>query len=666
MRRFRFAIALAIAMIAAVQYPLRDAAAQAQATDVDWPYYGGDAGAQRYSPLLQISPDNVTRLKVAWVYHTGDISNGGKDVSKSGFENTPIVVDGRMYISTPFCRVIALDPASGRELWSYDPQIKKDTVYSEGFINRGVSTWLDPGRKDGDACRRRIFIGTIDARLIALDADSGKLCPDFGDGGQINLRSGIKNIERIGYYGEYEETSAPAIIDDLVIVGSGVGDNRSLSEPLGTVRAFDTRSGKLRWAWNPIPQGPDDPAWKQWKPEDASATGAANVWAPISVDPASDLVFLPVGSASPDYYGGFRRGAALYSDSLVALHAKTGALAWYFQTTHHDLWDYDNPSQPLLCTLKKDGKLIPAVVQGTKRGELFIFNRITGEPLFPIVEKPVPQSDVPGEETAPTQPFPTLPPPLVPQSFSADEAFGKIYFDRRNCRERMAQLRDDGVFTPPSLKGSLIVPGNTGGMNWSGEAFDQRRQWIVTNVNNLVAEVHLIPRADLEMQMSNSRGFGLEFAPQLQTPYAMSRVFMRSKFPGFPCNPPPWGSLVAVDLVSGQIKWSVPLGDIAAVLRSSMHLPLPPLDYGAPSLGGAIVTAGDLVFIAGALGDPHLRAFDIETGKVLWTGDLPAAGNATPMTYQIAGKQYVVIAAGGHAKFDSKRSDSLVAFTLPD
>jgi quinoprotein glucose dehydrogenase len=633
---------------------------------IEWPYYGNDRGGQRLSPLVQINRDNVSQLKVAWVYHTGDVSNGGKDRSRSGFENTPIVVDGVMYISTPFCRVIALDPETGRELWSYDPQIRKDTVYSEGFINRGVSSRLDPTRKPGEPCRRTIFIGTIDARLIALDAASGKLCSDFGDAGQIDLRTNIKNIERISYYGEYEETSPPAIIDDLVIVGSGIGDNRAVYEPLGTVRAFDARTGKLRWSWNPIPQSPKDPAWKDWKPADAPATGAANAWAPISVDPDNELVFLPVGSASPDYYGGRRRGLGRYADSIVALRAKTGELAWYFQTTHHDLWDYDNPAQPVLCTIEKGGKFIPAVVQPTKRGELFIFNRLTGEPLFPIDEKPVPQTDVPGEETSPTQPFPELPPPLVPQSVTAADAFGDRDFDRKQCRERIEKLRNEGIFTPPSLQGTLQVPGNTGGMNWSGAAYDQRRQWIVTNVNNMVSEVHLIPRAELQTQMNNSRGFDLEIAPQLGTPYAMSRVFMRAKFPGAPCNPPPWGSLVAVDIVSGQIKWSVPLGDPSGLARAMTHLPIPDQHRGFPSLGGAIVTAGNLVFIAGSLGDPHFRAFDIDTGKLLWTGDLPAAGNATPMTYQLAGgRQYVVIAAGGHSKIDSPRSDSLVAFALP-
>jgi quinoprotein glucose dehydrogenase len=633
---------------------------------VDWPNYGNDPGAERYSSLDQINRDNVSQLKVAWIYHTGDVSNGGEHRSKTGFENTPIVVDGTMYISTPFCRVIALDPLTGTEKWSYDPQIKRDTFYSEGFINRGVSTWLDPTRKPGEPCQRRIFIGTIDARLIALDAVSGKLCSDFGAAGQINLKTGVKYIEKLGYYGEYEETSPPVIIDDMVIVGSAIGDNRAVDEPLGIARAFDARTGALRWSWNPIPQGADDPAWKDWTPEDATRTGAGNAWAPLSADPQNDLVFLPVGSASPDYFGGFRRGPGPYADALVALHAKTGKLAWYFQTTHHDLWDYDNPCQPLLCTIRRNGSEIPAVVQGTKRGQLFIFNRVTGEPVFPITEKPVPQSDVPGEQTAPTQPFPSAPPPLVRQTLSADDAWGVMFFDRRQCRKRMEKLRAGGIFTPPSLNGSLIVPGNTGGMNWSGAAYDPQRQLLVTNVNNMASEVHLIPRAEFQQRLNASRGFDLEFAPQLGAPYAMSRVFMRSSFPGLFCTPPPWGELVAVDLLKGEIRWSVPLGNASAMIRGMTHIPMPDFHWGLPSLGGEIITAGGLVFIAGAMGDPHFRAFDIDSGKVLWTADLPAAGNATPMTYRGSdGRQYVVIAAGGHAKFDAKRSDALVAFALP-
>ncbi len=628
----------------------------------EWPNYGNDPGGMRYSPLDQINRDNVAQLQVAWTYHTGDVSDGTRAKRKSSFENTPIVVDGTMYLSTPFNRVIALDPETGAQKWAYDPQIDlQSSFYSEGLINRGVSSWLDPAKKSDEACRRRIFIATIDARLIALDAAGGQPCADFGNQGQIDLKNGVANIDKLKYRGEYEETSPPAIIDDLVIVGSAIGDNGHVDEPSGVVRAFDARSGVVRWVWNPIPQSAADPAWKTWPHTNAPQTGAANIWSIISVDRDHDLVFLPGSSASPDYYGGERLGDDLYSDALVALHGSTGKLAWYFQTTHHDLWDYDNPSMPLLCTIRRNGAEIPAVVQGTKRGSLFVFNRLTGEAIYPIVERAAPPSDVPGEQAAPTQPFPSLP-PLVPLSVSVDDAFGVMYFDRRQCRNRMAALRNDGIFTPPSIAGSLVIPGNVGGMNWSSAAFDPERQLLVANTNNLVAEVHLIPRADFTEQANASRGFETEFAPMAGTPYGMSRVFMRSSFPGLPCNPPPWGSLTAVDLSSGQIKWTVPLGNI----MSFLHLPLPDPHWGAPNLGGAIVTAGGVVFIAATI-DPYIRAFDIETGQELWRAKLPAGGQATPMTYRLSsgGKQYLVIAAGGHGKLGSKLGDSLVAFALP-
>lgn len=627
----------------------------------DWPSYGGDPGGQRYSALDQINRQNVSQLEVAWTYHTGDVSDGTRTKRKSAFENTPIVVDGTMYISTPFSRVVALDPETGKEKWTYDPQIDLQASYSEGLTNRGVASWLDQNRKADQPCQRRIFIATIDARLIGLDAVSGHPCSDFGASGQIDLKRAGADVQTV-YQGEYEVTSPPAIIDDLVIVGSAIGDNTRANEPTGVVRAFDARSGELKWSWYPIPRDASDPAWKTWANGDAAKTGAANVWSIISVDRDNDLVFLPVSSASPDYYGGVRAGDDLYSDSLVALHAKTGQLAWHFQTTHHDLWDYDNPAMPLLCTIRKDGKEIPAVVQGTKRGSLFVFNRLTGEPLFPIVERAVAQTDVPGEHTSPTQPFPTLPPPLVPQTISADDAWGIMYFDRRGCRQRMAALRAEGIYTPPSIGGSMQIPGNVGGMNWSSAAFDPQRQLLVTNTNNLVTEIHLIPRAQFTETANSTRGFGIEYAEQNGTPYGMSRVIMRSSFPGLPCNPPPWGALSAVDLSSGQIKWSVPLGNAFR----AFHIPLPDPHWGTPNLGGAIVTAGGVVFV-GASMDPYIRAFDTDAGEQLWEAKLPAGGQATPMTYRIGGdgKQYVVIAAGGHGRLGTKLGDSLVAFVLP-
>ncbi len=650
-------IAMAFLIAVALAMP---AVGGAQDTSAQWPSYGNDPGGERYSPIDQINRSNVSQLKVAWTYHTGDVSDGTHTKRKTSFENTPIVVDGTMYISTPFSRVIALDPATGAEKWTFDPRIDLQAYYSEGLINRGVASWLDSSRAPGQPCNRRIFVATIDARLIALDAATGKTCADFGSAGQVNLKTAGIEVHTV-YDGEYEETSPPAIIDNLVIVGSAIGDNTRVDEPPGTVRAFDTRTGALKWMFNPVPKSPDDPGWKEWKPEQAQKTGAGNIWSIISVDPQNDLVFIPGASASPDYYGGERLGSDLYADALVALHASTGKIAWAFQTTHHNLWDYDIPAMPLLCTIHRNGAEIPAVVQATKRGSLFIFNRLTGEPVFPITERPVPKSDVPGEEAWPTQPFPELPPPLVPQTVSAVDAFGVTFLDRRQCRKRMEGLRSEGIFTPPSIRGSLIVPGNAGGMNWSGGAFDPQHQLYVTNTNNLVADVHLVPRAQFDEEAKAARGSDVQFTEQNGTPYGLSRAIMRSSL-GLPCNPPPWGLLSAVDLSTGQIKWSVPLGSIERFLGLSSILR--DHGWGTPNFGGAIVTAGGLVFVGASL-DPTFRAFDVETGQLLWQTELPAGGQATPMTYKIGGKQYVVIAAGGHGNLGTKLGDSVVAFALP-
>lgn len=430
----------------------------------EWPYYGGNPGGMRYSPLTQISRENVRELKIAWVFHTGDVSDGSHHRRKSEFECTPILVDGTLYLSTAFNRVLALDPETDRERWSYDPKIDLHANYSEGLMNRGVSTWLDQQAGPDVPCRRRIFIATIDARLIALDAATGKPCTDFGQHGQVDLTQGIKNIIRRG---EYEETSPPAVIDDLVIVGSAIADNDRVEVPSGVVRAFGARTGALRWSWNPIPQDPNDPARKTWE-NGADITGAANAWAPISVDPARDLIFVPTGSASPDYYGGERKGNDEWADSVVALRGKTGESVWGFQLVHHDLWDYDTAAQPLLTTLRRNDREVPVVVQGNKTGSLFVLDAATGAPVFPVEERPVPQTNVRGEQTSPTQPFPVAPPPLTPQRLSASDAWGLTPWDRDACRDRIKKLRSEGVFTPPSVAGSIAFPGNLGGMNWSG------------------------------------------------------------------------------------------------------------------------------------------------------------------------------------------------------
>src|SRR5262245_53802556 len=414
-------------------------AAPPDGPSAEWPYYGGDAGGSRYSPLTQINQANVAALTVAWEYHTGDVSDGSGGRRPSAFEATPIVANGTLYVTTPFNRVVALDPETGREQWQFDPQIDLRGPYSEGLINRGVALWIDPSRIAGAVCRQRLFLATIDARLFALDAATGQPCADFGPGGSIDLTRGIANITRRG---EYQETSAPAVVDDLVIVGSSIADNDRVASPSGEVRAFDARTGAQRWSWNPIPAS-------------LAPTGAGNAWSTISVDAERGLVFVPTGAPSPDYHGLQRPGDNKWANAVVALSAKSGELVWGFQLVHHDLWDYDTASQPVLATVRRPGGEIPVVLQGSKTGHLFVLERQTGTPVFGVEERPVPQSDADGEHAAPTQPFPLAPPPLVPQRLSAAEAWGPSPADREFCRAAMASLRSEGIFTPPSVTGSI-------------------------------------------------------------------------------------------------------------------------------------------------------------------------------------------------------------------
>jgi quinoprotein glucose dehydrogenase len=652
-RGLRFLLVAAMVVLCArmPNASAQSSADPAGAAQNDWAYYGHDAGGTRYSPLAQINRANVAKLRVAWTFHTGDISDGSGRPKRSGLETTPILVDGMLYFTTPFNRVFAVNPETGKQLWVYDPMIDLAGSYGDGLINRGVATWLDATRAKGKRCHRRIFETTLDARLIALDAATGDPCADFGNRGQISLRGVARYIPA-----EYHMTSPPLVIDDLVVVGSAIDDNARVDMPSGVVRAFDARTGALRWKWEPLAPNDADSATpsagKVWR------TGAGNAWSVMVVDPERDLIFVPTGSASPDYYGGMRLGDDKWADSVVALRAKTGELVWGFQLVHHDLWDYDSASPPLLATLQHAGKSVAVVIQGNKTGFLYVLNRDTGVPVFPVQERPVPQSDVPGEVTSPTQPFPLAPPALVPQKLSADDAWGITPTDRDDCRERIKGLRNDGLFTPPSLQGSLSEPGNVGGMNWSGYAFDPRNSLLLVNTNDLPAEMGLVA-ADKYWDAAGKSG-DLEYTQQYGAPYGMFRAFLFAKAHHLPCAPPPWGTLTAVDMAQGTIRWQVPLGSIAPAK--------PIVPAGAPSLGGPIVTAGGLVFIAGTMIDPEIRAFDVDTGKEIWKFQLPTSGAATPMTYQVrpGGKQYLVIAAGGHSKVtEEKQSDEIVAFTLP-
>jgi quinoprotein glucose dehydrogenase len=590
----------------------------------------------------------VKHLQIAWVYHTGDIPTKAQAAS---FEATPIMVEGTLYLSTPFNRVIALDPETGSERWTYDPKIDLSVRYSD-FTSRGVSTWLDAQRTIGEPCRRRIFAATNDARLIALDAATGAPCADFGESGQVDLSRGVGKV----HAWEYGVSSPPAIIDDLVVVGSKISDNQRVDAPSGVVRAFAARSGALRWSWEAVP-----PELAQSAPQGKNTyhPGTANAWSILSVDPERDLIFVPTGNTSPDFYGGERHGLDFYSSSVVALRAATGEVVWHFQTVHHDLWDYDVPAQPTLITVRRDGQEIPAVAQATKMGHLFLLHRETGQPLFPVEERPVPQGGTTGEEIWPTQPFPTAPPPLIPERLTADEAWGLTFWDRGKCREQIKQLRSDGVFTPPSPTGTIIFPGNAGGSNWGSVAFEPERGLLLVNTNRVAHVVTLIPRAGYDAAKAASPE--VEFAPQFGTPFGMRREVLLSPL-GIPCNPPPWGTLAAIDLTTGAVRWEVPLG----TTRDVFSLPFG-IHWGTPNAGGPIITASGLVFIGAAM-DNYLRAFAIDTGEELWKGRLPAGGQATPMTYRLRedGKQYVVIAAGGHGRMGTTLGDAVVAFALAD
>ncbi len=628
----------------------------AEQPNLDWSYYGGSLHGLQYSALDQINPDNVEKLEPAWIYRSGELGEG----TRRGFtfQTNPVLVEGLLHISTGSGIVIALNPATGTEVWRHNPKLNRQKPTSE-TANRGVTLWRDPLAETGAHCSLRAYIGILDGRLLAMDGKTGEPCTDFGTVGEINLSRDARLRQR--NYVDYNLTSPPIVVGDTLISGSAIGDNTAVEVELGIVRGYNARSGEELWRWDPIPKTAERAHRLGWQLQQAQRTGAANAWAPLAADAERDIVYIPTGSAAPDFYGGERLGDNKWANSIVALRASTGNFLWGYQLVHHDVWDYDTSVQPTLVELERDGVSIPAVLIANKTGFIYSFNRLTGEPIFPIHETAVPQGGVAGEQLSPTQPIPTLPPAVSRQQpFHGEDAWGMFLLDEYSCAEKLEGLRSEGIFTPPSLAGSVSFPGYGGGINWGGIAFDPDRQIAIINSNELPTQVTLVERETYEELEQTELADEAQFTAQAGTPYGMWRRPLLSML-GTPCSEPPWGQISAVDMREGKILWQRPLGTIEDIVPAIV----PNLNLGTPLMGGPIVTASGLIFVAAAM-DNYLRALDIQSGETRWQGRLPAGGQATPMTYYLesTGKQYVVIAAGGHPGLGTTPGDYLVAFAL--
>ena len=598
----------------------------------EWPEWGREPGGTRYSRLAQIHRGNVAELNLAWTHRCGEISDGSSNPTRTAYECTPLMADGSLYVTTPYNRVLALDPETGVERWAFDPGLDLSRRYNL-WANRGVGLWRN-------GSQRRLLHGTLDGRLIALDAATGKPCPDFGESGQVNV--GVRL------------TSPPAIVGDLAVIGGNAP----------TLRAFDVRSGKLAWTRHKVPQD-DAAARATWDGDSWKRRRGGVAWTPLSADVERGLLYVPTDSPTYDYYGADRAGDNLYSNCVLALDAASGEYAWHFQATHHDIWDYDLCAQPVLCDIQRDGVAVPAVVQTSKQGFVYVLHRETGEPLFDIKEAPAPQHCAPGEQPAATQPIPAKPAPFVRQSMSPDELSTVTPPHHAWAEELASRYQLAPLYHPGTERGVIIFPCNQGGGEWGGGCFNPETGRFFINGTNL-ADIVVMEARDAEQP---SRPVGREIVTREglsdSVTYRRKRIDVRqNKFWDpetlWPCQQPPWGVLSSIDLATGDYDWQVPLGEVPELTARGVPV------TGTINMGGPIVTAGGLAFIGGS-NDRRFRAFDTDTGEILWEAELDGSGHANPMTYEgpDSGRQFVVIAAGGGNKLSHKFSDALQAFALP-
>lgn len=641
------------ALMLALVYPAHGQEVADQDAWGDWPSFGNDAGGSQYSPLDQIDKTNVGKLKIAWSHRSGDFSYKGSSTGGSNMEVTPIHANGTLYYCTPFNRVFALDPATGAEKWMFDPTVVTGPdgkplldKPKRATICRGVAYWQASAPEADAPCQKRIFKGDMFGSIYAIDADTGASCVDFGAAkGHPGYASHLDyDNHGEGFAGGMG--SPPTVVGDVVVATSSANDGLTNAAD-GIVRGFDVRTGDLLWEFNPIPEDKRD------------QTGAANVWSTVSADVERGLVFLPTTSPSTDYYGGERLFDIPLSDATVAVSAQTGEVVWSFQTVHHDVFDYDLVGHPLLVKIKKDGREIDVAITQTKMGWLFVHDRDTGAPIWPIEEVPVPQSDVPGEQTSPTQPVPVGIDAFAGQLIKREDLFGLTPLDKKWCQSQFDTMRYEGLYTPPSEKGSLLFPSALGGGNWGGAAFDPNSNTLIVKAENLATRLKFVKKQDGENE-DNIPAADYLTRPLQGTPYRTEgEVFMSPL--GIPCTPTPWGTLSAIDMGTGKLKWQIPLGQVR---KYGVTIPAS-FGWGSPNIGGPIVTGSGLVFVAAAM-DAKLRALDAATGAELWQGKLPVPGMAVPMTYMADGKQYVVIAAGGHSRAETLLGDYLIAFALPE